>query len=915
MKRFLAYILLCVSVLISVFAGFVPTIVSINASADYDNGQNFVYQIGLKENGTKNEGDVESGDAIDSITKVFKDRLDAANISTYKLEVEGNTTIRLSFKAQKEINSAIAKYLNFDWNIEAMDYSGNIFLESADFFKSGTAYIDYSANYPVIVMPLVNAEDFKTKLYKNVNGTSTEKDTDSVNNYYVGKVSAMATDNGEAQQTKDENYIYLVNNWNTTEYAMDTVITDNSNVDTKEQNAYIDRIDATKPENVFFDYDSTKTDATFTKLKYTGFLSNAGSDLNVANKLATIVCAQLNSSALDYNVTLINKDIINDATNNTVPFIEKIIYHGNTYGSYSSIAFSSLLLSTLVAMIVVSLFIVLNYGLSALTSISLIPAVLLATLAVFNSFGAEFNIGTIIALIAVTIILLFSQLPYFKSVKEELYKGRNLRKANEETSKKILPLQIDLSVITILFGLVAYLIPNSIMISIGATLILGGLLNLVASGILLRGIYYFITNSSLVNNHLNLLMVETKKIPNLANDEKPKYFEGFKKKQNSKANMVFGIAGVLMLVASIIGISAFQFGTGNIYNSNSSDTNRSRIYIQFTYNENSSIQSVSDLESKVLNHLYTYNSSTNETNTSSNVKYDDVLTYTYSYKENYKNNKEVLKDIYYIVELNSLYNDNSVVSAYVDNTYKLEGVTVVDAIQYLLRTYNGVSNLTNTELKTVKNVNDDTNNHYALLFALIGSAIVSLYLILRHGISRGLTSLLLVGASLTVTIGIFVLVRGNFTSQITLGLIILAIYGFSLISYIFNSEHTSLKDAKIEKIDFEGRKANSVFSLNLTYSNAFVIAALSEFTLISFLFASTFTTYFVILVVIGILILTATMKLLNIDISYILMKFFGNIGSRISVVYNDRKAKKAKKKNVIEKGDGPEEAVFIGIND
>jgi hypothetical protein len=47
-KRFLAYILLCVSILISAFAGFVPTILSINASADYDNGQNFVYQISLK---------------------------------------------------------------------------------------------------------------------------------------------------------------------------------------------------------------------------------------------------------------------------------------------------------------------------------------------------------------------------------------------------------------------------------------------------------------------------------------------------------------------------------------------------------------------------------------------------------------------------------------------------------------------------------------------------------------------------------------------------------------------------------------------------------------------------------------------------------------------------------------------------
>jgi hypothetical protein len=914
-KRFLAYILLCVSILLSVFVGFVPTIVSINASADYDNGQNFVYQIALKENGTKNEGDIESGSAIESITNTFKSRLDKANISTYKLEVEGNTTIRLSFKAQKEINSAIAKYLNFDWNLEAMDYSGNILLESADFFTSGSAYIDYTSSYPVIVMPLANAEDFKTKLYKNVSGTTTTKDdgTNSVNNNILGNYEVMADDT--TTTTKNENYIYLVNNWDTTAYSMDTVINDSASADTKEANAYIDRIDATKPENVYFDYDSTKTDATFTKLKYTGFLSNAGSDLNLANKLATIVCSQLNSEKLDYNVTLINKDIINDATNNTVPFIEKIIYHGDTYGSYSSIVFSSLLISCLVAIVVVSLFLILNYGLSALTSMSLIPAVLLVTLAIFNSFGAEFNIGTIIALISVAIVLLFSQLPYFKGVKEELYKGKNLRKANEETSKRVLPLQFDISFITILFGLVAYLIPNSIMISVGATLILGGLFNIVASGLLLRGIYYFLTNSSFISSHLNLLMVESKKIPNLANDEKPTYFESFKKKQNTKTNKIYGAAGLLMLIASIIGICAFQFGTGNIYNSNSSAPTSTRVYIQFTYNENSSIQSVSDLETKVLDHLYTYNTSTNTTNSSTNVPYKDVLSYTYSYKENYKNNKETLKNIYYVVQLNSSYTKDSLVSAYVDSKYNLEGTNIEDAIQYLLLNYNSVSNFTSVELKSVTNVNDDTNNYYTMLFALIGSAIASLYLILRYGISRGLTSLLLVGGSLVITVGIFVLVRGSFTSQITLGLIIVAIYGYSLITYLFNNERNFIKDSRIDKADFEGRKNNSIYALNTTYSNAFIVAALSEFTVISFLFASTFSSYFIILVVIGFLLATATMRFLEVDLSYILIKFFGNIGNRIAANYNARRLAKAQKKNIVDKGDGPEEATFIGIND
>jgi len=907
-KRFFAYILLCLSILASAFAGFVPTIISINASADYDNAQNFVYQISLKENGSKNEGDIESGDAINSVINTFKSRLDSANVSTYKLEVEGNNTIRLSFKAQKEINNAIAKYLNFDWNLEAMDYSGSILLDSTDFFTAGSAYIDYSSNYPKIIMPLANAEDFKTKLYDNVKKTETSGNkTDSIkSNRLMASETTKTTDN--------KNYIYLVNNWDTNAYSMETIITSNDTADTKETDAYIDRIDATKPEDLYLDYDSTKTDATFSKLKYIGFLNDAGSDLTLANKLATIVCAKLNSSKLDYDVTLINKDIVNDATNSTIPFIENLIYHGANYGSYSSIVFSSLLISCLVAFIVVILFVVLNYGLTALTMIALVPSVLLLTLAVFNSFGAEFNIGTIIALISLSIVLLFSELPYFKSLKEELYKGKNLRKSNEDASKNTAPIQIDLSVITIIFGLVAYLIPNSIMISIGATLILGGLFNLLFSGIILRGMSYFLTNSSFISSHLNLLMVETKKIPNLSNDEKPTYFEPFKKKEKVKGNRVFAIGSLVMLIASIIGICAFQFGTGDIYNSNSSAITSTRVYIQFSYNENSDIQSVSDLETKVLNHLYTYNTSTNSTNTT-NVAYKDVLNYTYSYKENYKSNKEIQKKIYYIVELNSIFDNDSLVSAYVDGQYNLEGVSFDDAIQYLLLNYNSVSNFTSVELKEVKNVNDDTNNYYTMLFVLIGSAIASLYLVLRYGISRGLTSFVLIDGSLAITIGIFVLSRGAFTSQITLGLIVLSLFAYSLIDYIFCVERNSMKENRIEKSNLDARRINSLYALNLTYSNAIIICALSEFTLISFLFTSTFSTYFIILTVIGMLIVISVFKALDIDLVYVLSTFFTRIGRRITIQYNNHRLVKTKKKNVVEKGDGPEEAIFIGIND
>lgn len=913
MKRFIAYILLCVSVLISVFTGFVPVVLSINASADYDSGQNFVYKISLKDDGTKNEGDITDGDAIKAISDVFKTRLDEANISTYELENEGNDTIRLSFKDKSEINTYVSTFLNFDGGVQAMDYSGKILLDSADFISSGKAYVDYTDNSPVIVLPLAKPEDFKTKLYENINGTKKDDtQANSVHSLSNSEVKPFA--DTETEETKNENYLYIVNNWDSETYSMSTIIEDNTSANTKETEAYIDRIDATKAENLFYDYDSANPNKTFTQLKYTGFITDANNDATLANRLANIVCSKFNASALDYKVTLINKDYINTASNNVSAFIENLIYHGNTYGSYQSIVMSSLLISTLVAFVVVGLFLVLNYGLGSLASISMTPAMLLVTLAIFNSFGAEFNIGTVIALIALAVVSIFSACSYYKAVKEELYKGKNLRKANQEASKRTISIQADLSIITILLGLVAYLIPNSIMLSIGAVLILGGLLNLVINGLCLRGLYYFLSNSTFIADHLNLLMVERKKIPDLSKDEKPTYFDSFKKSTSKNKTKYFGISAVVLLIASIIGMTSFQLINGNIYNTSSNTVTSSRIYIQFNYNENSRIQSVSDLETKVLNNLYTFDTS-KDARTTTNVKYNDVLTYTYSYKENYANNKETLKKVYYIVELKNILDENTKVSAYVDDSHMLDNVSVDDALQYLIVDYNNVSNFEDVALKGVTNVNDDTINYYCLLFAAIGCAIIGVYMILRFGISRGLVSLIFVGTIVTITTGIFSLIRGTFSSQITLGVVLLVILGFAILDNYFVYEKSIKKEKHLDKSNIAGLKEDSNYAISLSHSNVIIMSILSSFILISFLFAKTFTTYFVVFVILGLLLMILFYKALTVNITYLFSSFFGSIGSRISENYTSHRNKRLAKKNKTDKGDGPEEATFIGIND
>ena len=919
MKRFIAYILLCVSILFSAFIGFVPSVLSINASADYDSGQNFIYKISLKDDGDKNDGDIESGDALNSVIEVFKDRLDAANISTYKLESEGNDTIRLAFKDKSEINTYVSKYLNFDANIQAMDYSGKIILEASEFLEKGGAYIDYTNNTPTVVLPLADPEGFKTKLYENINGS---KSNDSTSSYTKkpGELQTFADDgasSGEEESTSNENYLYIVNNWKSETYSMKTIIEENSSADTDENNAYIDRIDATSASNFFFDYDADNPGNTFTKLKYTGFFNDASGDLTLANRLANIVVKKFNASSLDYKVTLINKDYINSASNNVTAFIESLIYHGDKYGQYRSIVMSSLLISTIVAFVVTSLFLVLNYGIAGLTSIVITPAMIISTLAIFNSFGAEFNVGTIIALIGVAIISIFSGAAYFKSVKENLYRGKNLRKANQDASKNTAFIQIDLSVISVILGLVSYLIPNSIMLSIGAVLILGGLINILLNGILLRAMYYFLANSTFIDNHLNLLMVEKKKIPDLSKDEKPVYFEQFKKKdkiEKKNKTKVLGIIGTALLFVSALGITTFQLINGNIYNSNSDVVTSSRVYLEFDYKDNGAIKTVSDLEKKVLSNLYTYNEETGVRSTNT-VSYDDILNFTYSYKENYDVNKETLKKDYYIIELNDIINENTKFSAYVDSIHYEENVSIEDALQYLIVDYNNASNFTSVELKSVKNVNSDTNNYYCLLFASIGTAIVGVYMMFRFGVSRGLVSILFVAASSTIVTGIFTLCRGHFNSQITFGVVLLTILGFAILDNYYAVDREIRKENHLDKDNFAGLKEDSKFAIRLANQNVTIMSMLSAFVVISFLFAKSFSMYFVLFVVLGLFLMLMFYKELTVPVVYKLSSFFGSIWKKIGSRYEAHRAKVNEKRHKKDDGDGPQEAIFIGIND
>lgn len=918
MKRLIGYITLCSSILIGAVAGFIPAVLSINPSVEYGNGQKMVFKIEEKDGSSKTQGDIDDGNAIKEVTDLFKERLNKVNVSTYDLESEGNDVITITLKNEAIINKEISEYLSFDWNIEVSDFSGSVVLGEDTFFERGTAYIDYEDNYPVIIMPIVNPEDFKNKLLVNV-GSGADS---SVNPAEVNKGKTITTmektirlfedEDSEEESAKDTDFIYLVNNWSS-EYSLDTVINNPSSALTEENNAYFDKILATdQTYSLFDDYDPESENA-FTKLRYTTFLQNAGSDLSLANKLAVVTCAKLNASELNYKITLINDAALNTAENTTLPLIERLVNRGDNYGSFLSIAGSTLLYAFCFALVVVTVFAFLNYGLNALSSTTTTLSTVLLTLAIFNIFGAEFNLGSIIGLIGVAAISILSAIVYFRTVKEESYKGRNLKKANEEASSKTIAKQLDFSVITILLGIVCYLIPNSITVSIGIMFVVGSVMNLVLNGVLLRLLMYFLCNSSVINDNLKIIQIEKRLIPDVTKDEKPTYFEQFKKNRDPKVKNLptkLGIAGVVLLVASVVGMLTFGILNGNIYRQ-SEAYNSTKVYIQFNYNENSNIQDVSDLEEYVLSNIYTYS---NNTTTTTNLKYNNVDRFTHTYKISSVGNTSI-EEIYYVVDFVSSVTPDTKVSASADNgKYLVENISVEEAINYLASDYASCSNLNEVSLKQVKNVNNDSNNFHSMVFGLIGCGLIFLYFILRFGISRALSALIIVGGDLTITTGIFTLIRGTFSSNITFGVVFLALFGFIVLANIFANEKDSYKENKAKLNTLTLRKENSKASIKLSFANVVVAFELISLMVISFLYAKAFSIAAIAFILVGLALLFVYSRFCLLDLSYALIDVFNKIRDWFKAVYanNKKDVKKVAKKEL---SDGPEEAIFIGIND
>ncbi len=939
--------------ILAIFVGFTPTFLGVNSGTDYAKGREFIFQVSVRDldtdysyiNSQNAKTDADLAEDIEDILDEFKDRLDLAGVSNPSVELVTQTPsdpseptdylIRVSYKAQYEqLYDAINDYLMFDEDISITiittsdDQTGNFTQYSSagtesdntrQLFDFDEVSIDTSTGSPRVRIELADPSFFYESIYQTVvSNTSTDDDDSSDED--------TDSDDEEEETTDPEAYIYVVNHWRDNYDISEAVGENSASYYTDAVNNVMYSLDTTNPDGLFEDYDSSNEDdesyegyeAIF--VDYTQYcpdlteVTSSSVLQRLINQITQIEVYKLSSDPYDYDITLLNESYATTSTTTgrTDATVEQIAQYGN-------LTISTLLIATLIAFVLVALFLSLSHGILSLLGVAVTGGSVLLSAVFMTTFGVEFNIGAIVGLLITAVMALFGCYVYFKKVKESCYQGKNLKKANSEASKRTLWYQVDIAIVGLVFGITTYLFNNAILQSMGAMLILGSIFGFLLDTLVVRLCYWLLANSSYINDRLKLLRIDTKLIPNVANDEKSVYFESFKeqgaKKETKKSKLITLIVAGVLLLGSIIAIPTVNAVNGSIYGGDTStyigDQINIRYNIEALEDYEDGFATVSELEDQLLNKIKVL-SGTSVSEDDAYLQYSEDIEVFYYY--NYSSSTTENGSYYfnYIITLTEEYSE--------DDTFYLEDNTSVMGSLAQVVIYginNGDFESTNGTIEVyygnITSYTDDYLSLYILFALLIVLGVLFLYILARYGLSKSLIAFFGSAVPATITIGLYSILQISASSYNTLAAVVIIFITYLILLYYFMKEREGIRENK-PNITSEDERRAVVRQYNaLSYDGILLIMGIVAILFVSYLFSTTFQTSVILASIVGLFIAIILINnLLNPVEEYARDKYLAYRENREAK--NKEKTKKAKKEKK-QVDDGPEESIIIGIND
>ena len=960
MRRFISYLLLGAATLIGVGAAVAPTVLRMDADMAYANGQTLFFKASEWDDSSL-DGNYVGADGhfldydpslskqpIEYIADTMRTRLDAYGLSGYSVETQGADTVAVTVRTRGDnatIYSYLQKYLAFsggDYELDASDVTK----EDYAFNENWTTIIDGQTafiadmeqgtyNVPTVIVPLKSGEDYKDAFKSLVdyckNNTVAPDEEHQESGSSVNLI--VWANRGEA-----DNYADASSNPNVAAKIVSAVNPDNAVYyqpnDTEQETPYLRLIpnsSATSGES----YDPSKTQAAYDAAVNLMLTINAGSFQYDELK------ASSTEAAPRYSVCFAYSEIAPAS-------VENIASNGEWN---QSLALSATLIASGVALILLVVLLAIFERVLAVLELSIVAISTFSTLAVYAAFGTPFSLPMVLGLVTVALISLFGGLYYSAKLKEEIYKGRTLKKAHAEAVKKALMPTVDVSIVAILLGVCVYGLAGDVASKFGVVLVLGGFFSLIASLLFTRvGGYLLCSDNTAAESFPKMLRVQPSRIPDLSKQEKQTYFGAYAEHKFSKGKVVSLTFSCLMLLAGIG--SAIGWGIaskGNSFFNQASYENAApvlRIDVRSNASDRITLSSLSEA-SDLLDDTYKEGAPKDvfhyyKINDAFLADYVSTLTVSDSPKSVYEEEGETgLTYYWFFYEAELGKKDSSAIASSIKDASKpltisrwdgttwteLTGFTLSDLAGDIIDEFvGGASEALSSgafadEVYITFNTvvpADLTPYLWQVTLALgVAAATILVYFVIRFRPSRGLVAGLLAGSVSTIAVSFFILTRISTLPIVSVAgasvLMLVCLLAIAVLSgekEIFRES----KEKEKESVEFRASCLEASASRGAEYS--FLFALIAAILFISFLaFGPSAYQPTFLGVILGIafaiaLVITA-LPFLSGKVAGVLPSF-------------NFSAKRLKKRKVAKQGGQllkknktgePEESVFIGIND
>ncbi len=889
---------MALTMLVAIGVAFTPVFTKMSPGREFTSGNEIVYRLSQKE-GSSDEVD-EGGKAVEEVAEEMRSRLETYKIEDYSVRIEGNDTIRVALSVKDDtVLNYISRYLAFSGgNFSLSGKDEETRLTHEQIFEGSTARIIHKENgiIPYVIFKLApdkatEASGLVSELVKKVSVDTEGGEANSL--------KPRKAEGDEGEQAAAEPDIFLWGNWVEGDSYEIATTKDQAHMGQKILCSFVGSNIFYKEEKAVKTNNENEEEEAPTELQLLcGFAEGENSSsydttkLRQANELATFYMNMFNASSYKVDVeNLFTVESASGVTNNVIradATIENLL----VFGSDVNVKLSATLIATFVAIGIVFLLLILFYRVAALGIAANTLGTVFVSYGLFIALGAVFNVAAVIGGVLVAGASIALSVLYMNKLKEEVYKGRSMKKANSEAHRKTLLPTIDVSVISLFSGLMIYFIAGTALRPLGIMLFFGGLITLVMHLVFFRLLTWLMTNSTNMQTSYKLLNMDEKLVPNVMQEEKPTYVAPYENTDFTKKKKPLGLVASILAVGAVAVIAVFGALNKSPLNVSNASTKSTEVYVSLK-GDNPAITTEDAYKKEILDNVYL---------NGQKLTYSDVDLET---KEVYDYEKELTtKYTYFVTTLDYEIKDS--------DTFKVGEAsfdTLTDAISENLSSIVSLSDVTIEEKVSYETVVAPNQGFVALAaaVAIVGSC---LYLAFRYRPSRAIGALIVTSLGTLLTYGILVATRIQTTALTSIVLPIAAFVGLLGAIFFLEKEKELLKDDKSEQKD---ENAIMVKATSLAAAPLFITSIVLAYIAINyFAFAKGVSIIFAGMLL-GVVLAALLITTLLGPLSNTFRKWLKKI-KLPTIKINKAKKQRIKLQNK-PKTSEPEETVFIGIND